>query len=63
MFVIALLCGKRDHSVRCAAPGDRAVVTILFLQIATDDRLGITAPDSPRELHAGSGSTRFEDDT
>jgi hypothetical protein len=39
MFAIAHLCPKRDCSVRCAAAGDGAVITILFLQIATDDPL------------------------
>jgi hypothetical protein len=41
MFAIVLLCSKRDRSVVCAAAGDRAVVIILFLQIETDDRIGI----------------------
>jgi hypothetical protein len=63
MLAIVLLCSKRDRSVRCATAGDRAVVTILFLQIATDDPIEITVPDSPRALPAGSGPTRFEDDT
>jgi hypothetical protein len=39
-----------------------AVVTILFLQIAIHDRIGITVVDSPGEFPAGSGPTRFEDD-
>jgi hypothetical protein len=38
------------------------VVTILFLQIATDDRIGITVLESPGELPVGSSPTRFEDD-
>jgi hypothetical protein len=63
MFAIALLCSKRDRSVRCAAASGHVVVTILFFQIATDDYIGITIPDSARELPAGFRPTRFEDDT
>jgi hypothetical protein len=55
MFSIADLCPKRDCSARCAAIGDGAVVTILFLQIATDYRIGISVVDCPGELPAGSG--------
>jgi hypothetical protein len=62
MFTIAHLCPKRDCSVRWAAAAGRAVITILFVQIATDDRSGMTVPDSPAELTAGSGPIRFEDD-
>jgi hypothetical protein len=62
MFAIAHLCPRRDCSVRCAGAGDRAVVTILFLQIVTDARIEMTVPGSPGELSAGSGPTGFEDD-
>jgi hypothetical protein len=41
MFAVAHLCPKRDCSVRCAAAGDCAVVTILFLQIAPMIPLGV----------------------
>jgi hypothetical protein len=62
MFAIAHLCPKRDCPVRCDAAGDFAVITILFLHIATDDRIGITVLEYPGEFPAGSGPTRFEDD-
>jgi hypothetical protein len=61
MFPVAHLCPKGYGSVRCAPADECAVVRILFLQIATDDRIGTTVPDSPRALHAGSGPVRFED--
>jgi hypothetical protein len=53
MFGIAHLCPKGDCSVPCAPAGDRAVVTILFLQMATDDRTGITVVDSLGERIVG----------
>jgi hypothetical protein len=55
MFATAHLCPKRDCSVRCAAAGDCAVVTILLLQIAINGCIGITIIDSPGELPASSG--------
>jgi hypothetical protein len=62
MFAVAHLCPKRDDSVHCPPAGERAVVTILFLQIATDDRIWIYRSDSPGAFPAGSGPVRFEDD-
>jgi hypothetical protein len=61
-FAIAHLCPKGDDSVRCAPADERAVVRILFPQIATDDFIGTTVAESPRALLAGSGPARFEDD-
>jgi hypothetical protein len=62
MFAIAHLCPKGGDSVRCTPADERAVVRILFLQIATDDGIGTTVPDSPRTLPASSGPACFEDD-
>jgi hypothetical protein len=56
MFMLVYLCPKRDYSVRRGPTGERAVVTVIFLQIATDDyiRIAVFRPCGTSWIHSRS---------